>query len=172
MSAEPRRIKPITRDGVAAALKKAEQYRVLNEPISAESICLDVLAVDPGNVEASKLQVLSVTDQFSTGRPADLHRAEEVASTLEDPYTQAYLFGIICERWAKGLLERAALHAGEMADEWIEKAHVWYAKAEEVRPPMNDDAILRWNGCVRLRERNPQVAPRAAEGWEPSLEEG
>lgn len=172
MSAEPRRIKPITPDGVAAALKKAEQYRVLNEPISAESICLDVLAVEPGNVEARKLQVLATTDQFITGRPADLHRAEEVASILQDPYTKAYLFGIICERWANGLLRRGAPNAGEMAYNWIEKAHGWYAKAEEVRPPMNDDAILRWNSCVRLRERNPYVAPRPPEGWEPSLEEG
>jgi hypothetical protein len=32
----------------------------------------------------------------------------------------------------------------------LEKALQYFADAEKIRPPGNDDAILRWNRCVRL----------------------
>ena len=34
----------------------------------------------------------------------------------------------------------------------------WYERAEAVRPPGNEDAILRWNSCVRAIERE-RLAP-------------
>jgi len=40
-------LKQITRDGIPRAIEKAERYRLLNEPGDAESICLDILDVDP-----------------------------------------------------------------------------------------------------------------------------
>jgi len=46
----------------------------------------------------------------------------------------------------------------------------WYRKAEDLRPEGNDDAILRWNTCVRLLEARPEVRPHDAEPFEPSLE--
>ena len=36
-------LKPITRNAVPTALQKAERYRLLNEPVAAESICRDAL---------------------------------------------------------------------------------------------------------------------------------
>jgi hypothetical protein len=36
------------------------------------------------------------------------------------------------------------------AYEWLVDAMEHYENAEKVRPPGNDDAILRWNTCVRL----------------------
>jgi len=42
-------LKPITHQGIPAALEKAERYRLLNDSAAAESICLDVLDVDPKN---------------------------------------------------------------------------------------------------------------------------
>ncbi len=45
-------IKKISADGIPHAMEKAERYRLLNDPAQAESICLDILAVDPGNQEA------------------------------------------------------------------------------------------------------------------------
>jgi hypothetical protein len=42
--------KPITRAAIPAAVEKAERYRLLNEPDGAESICLDVLALDRKSV--------------------------------------------------------------------------------------------------------------------------
>ena len=40
-------LKHLTAAGIAAALEKAEQYRLLNQPWAAESICWDIAAVDP-----------------------------------------------------------------------------------------------------------------------------
>jgi hypothetical protein len=35
-----------------------------------------------------------------------------------------------------------------------------YERAEELRPPGNDEAILRWNTCARIIMRNPEIRPR------------
>ena len=57
-------LKVIARDGVPAALQKAERYRLLREAEAAESICLDVLAVDPTNQAATVTLLLACTDQI------------------------------------------------------------------------------------------------------------
>jgi len=163
-------IKPISREGVAPALQKAHRYRLLNDSVAAESICLDVLAVEPDNADAIMMHALAVSDQFGSGRMADLKRAEEAIARLADPYRQAYYRGILCERWAKGILQRAAPRAAEMAYEWIAKALGWYEKAEGIRPVGNDEAILRWNTCVRMLQRDPSLRPPQAEAYEPSFE--
>lgn len=152
------------------ALQKAHRYRVLNDSVAAESICLDVLAVEPDNADAIVMHVLSITDQFGEGRGADLQRANDAVARLTDPYRQAYYSGIICERWAKGIQHRALPRAEEMAWEWIDRALGWYEKAESIRPAGNDESILRWNTCVRTLERHGNMRPRAAEAYEPSFE--
>lgn len=42
-------LKPLSEGAIPKALKKAERYRLLNEPRQAESICQDVLSIDPDN---------------------------------------------------------------------------------------------------------------------------
>jgi hypothetical protein len=164
-------IKPITRDGIPAALQKAHRYRLLNDSLAAESICLDVLAIDSSNVDALVTWVLAITDQFADGSADDLKRAESAVGRLSDPYRNAYYHGIIAERWAKAILHRGLPRADEMAHEWVEKALGWYEKAEGLRPAGNDEAILRWNTCVRMLERHPGMKARdEAETYEPSLE--
>jgi hypothetical protein len=37
----------------------------------------------------------------------------------------------------------------------IEDAMKYFAEAEKIRPPGNDDSILRWNRCVRLLQSQP-----------------
>lgn len=165
-----RTLKPISREGVPAALQKAHRYRVLNDPTAAESICLDVLLVDPANSEALVMHVLAITDQFAHGRADDLKRAEQAVGRLEDPYRNAYYRGVIAERWANGILNRAEPRAGEMAHDWIERALGHFERAESLRQAGNDEAILRWNTCVRLLQRHPEVKPAEIETWEPSLE--
>ena len=44
--------KPLTREGIPRALERAERYRLLNEPVEAESICLDVLGAEPNSQPA------------------------------------------------------------------------------------------------------------------------
>ncbi len=60
-------LKPISQGGIAEALEKAERYRLLNEPSLAESICLDVLHIDPDNQPALIMLLLALTDQFGQG---------------------------------------------------------------------------------------------------------
>ena len=45
-------LKPLSHEGIPAALEKAMRYRLLNEPGEAESICHDVLRIDPDNQQA------------------------------------------------------------------------------------------------------------------------
>ncbi|MFO0813639.1 MAG: hypothetical protein U0796_10500 [Gemmatales bacterium] len=163
-------LKPITRGGVPAALEKAKQYRVLNEPAAAESICQDILCVDDQHEEARITLLLALTDQFEETLNSGAQLAKEVLYQLKDPYHRAYYHGLICERQALSHLKRGAPQAGYIAYEWLEDAMHWYQAAEAIRPAGNDDAILRWNTCVRLLERHPEIKPRLEETYEPSLE--
>ena len=63
-------LKPLHKDAIPAALAKAERYRLLNEPGEAESICLDVLQVDPGSQDALVMLILALTDQFPQELPS------------------------------------------------------------------------------------------------------
>jgi hypothetical protein len=151
--------KPITQDGIPAALQKAERYRVINDPTSAESICLDVLAISPGNQQALVTLLLAITDQFGQAPTEGVRRAREVLPRLQDEYKRAYYAGIICERCGKAQLRAGAPKSGEMAYHWLREAMSWYEKAESQRPAGNDEAILRWNTCGRLLARNPHLRP-------------
>src|SRR3954465_14231818 len=99
-------LKPITREGIPAALQKAERYRLLNESSAAESICLDVLEIEPGNQEALVSLILAITDQFAEEMSEGVHRAREYLPRLTDSYERAYYAGIICERRARAQLQR------------------------------------------------------------------
>ena len=163
-------LKPISRESVRAALQKAERYRVINDPSSAESICLDVLTLEPGNQQALITLLLAITDQFAEGPTEGVRRAREVLPRLDDEYKRAYYGGIICERCAKAQLRPEAPGAGEKAYYWLREAMSWYEKAEALRSPGNDESILRWNTCARLLDRNEHLKPRAEEPMELSLE--
>jgi hypothetical protein len=60
-------LKLLHKEGIPAALDKAERYRLLNEPAEAESICLDVLSIEADNQRALITLLLSLTDQFEQG---------------------------------------------------------------------------------------------------------
>jgi hypothetical protein len=165
-------LRPITTDGVRAALDKAHRYRLLNDSLAAESICLDVLQLEPANVEAIETYILALTDQFGKTQSAGLRQAKEgLARFAGDEYRSAYFHGLICERWAKAIMERGMPFAPQMAHEWITRALRSYEKAEKVRPAGNDDAILRWNTCVRTLRRHPTMKPAEVETYEPSFED-
>lgn len=116
------------------------------------------------------MYLLALTDQFPSTQGEGLRRAQEAARLLTDPYRNAYCSGIVCERWAKALLQRAQPMAGSMAWEWFDRALSWYERAESIRPPGNDEAILRWNTCVRILERDESIRPAEKGEWEPELE--
>jgi hypothetical protein len=161
-------LKPLSREAVGRALEKAERYRLLNEPGEAESICLDVLRVEPENQQALITLLLARTDEFEqmTGEVA---RAQEVVPRLKGDYEQAYYAGIIHERKARAQLNRAGPGVGAVAQGGFRRAMTLYEKAEGLRPPGNDDALLRWNACARQLERLPGVES-AQEEYEAPLE--
>ena len=58
------KLKTISKVGIPAAISKAELYSSLNEPEEAESICRDILAVEPEHQMALRLLGLAITDQL------------------------------------------------------------------------------------------------------------
>ncbi len=163
-------LKALSPDGVAAALQKAERYRLINDPSSAESICLDVLSVNAENPQALVTLLLAITDQFDRGPTEGVRRARALLPRLKDRYKQAYYAGIICERCAKAQLAGGAPGSSALAYDWFREAMNWYEQAEAQRPPGNDESILRWNTCARILARDPSLRPSEDAPVEPSLE--
>jgi hypothetical protein len=145
-------LKRIHADGIPHALEKAERYRLLNDPAQAESICHDILAVDPGNQDALRFLILALTDQFHASAGGSPRDARAVIGKLTDEYERAYYTGLVHERETRAYLERKNV-VRSAAYDGFRHAMDWYERAEQLRPPHNDDAVLRWNSCVRAIER-------------------
>ena len=163
-------LKPLSRQAISRALEKAERYRLLNEPVEAESICLDVLAADPGNQSALVMMILALTEQFDEEEAGVTHRAHEALKDLRDEYERAYFSGIVAERRAKAQLKRGGPGSGYNAYESFREAMGFFEKAETIRPAGNDDALLRWNTCARILERHHDLMAAPVEESEPPLE--
>src|SRR2546423_13072923 len=137
-------LKSLSKEGIGAALEKAVRYRLLNEPRAAESICLDILAVDPENQQAIVTLILALTDQLRR-EVAVANRARALLPQLQDEYERQYYAGTICERQAKAVVNRGTPGGKAEAYEWFSEAMDFFEQAEAFRPPGNDDATLRWN---------------------------
>jgi hypothetical protein len=162
-------LKRLSEEAIPAALEKALRYRLLNEPAEAESICHDVLEIDPQNQEALVMLLLALTDRFGKGYSVGVTQTQEVLSRLRDPYERAYYAGIICERRAKAQLRQGHPGSRHNACEFLSEAMSWFEKAETLRPPKNDDALLHWNTCARIIMGN-QLTAREEERVELPLE--
>ena len=148
-------LKKLRTEAIPAALEKANRYRLLNEPGAAESIYLDILAIDPDNQDALVGVVLAMSDRFAKDYAVGDGRIQDFVGRMQTEYERAYYTGIIYERRAKAVLEKGGINAYEL----FEQAMEWFEKAEAIRPAGNDDAILRWNVCARIITRN-NLAPR------------
>lgn len=143
-------LKPLSHEAVPAALEKANRYRLLNEPGAAESIYLDILAVEPDNQEALKNIVLAMSDRFGKDYAVGDTNINDYLARLSDEYERAYYSGIVYERRAKATLNKGGLQAYELFVQAME----CFERAEELRPAGDDDPILRWNACARIIKRN------------------
>lgn len=152
-------LKKLSPEAVPAALEKANHYRLLSEPGAAESICLDILAVEPGNQDATVTLVLAMSDRFGKGYAVGDAGIQEYISQIEDDYKRAYYSGIVFERRAKAVLGNGGVNAFELFAQAMQN----FEKAAAKRPAGNDDAILRWNQCARIIDRN-KLAPRQMGG--------
>ena len=164
-------LKPISKNAIPAALSKAERYRLLNEPAQAESICEDVLAVDPQDQQALVMLLLALSDQFSDlTRASTSGKAMATAGRLRSEYERAYYSGLVFERRARAQLQRGG-PASLLALDWFEEAMRWFERAEAARPADNDDAVLRWNACVRTLRQQKHLLRRSEErDMTPTLE--
>jgi hypothetical protein len=163
-------LKPISHDSVDGALAKAERYRLLNEPNEAESICRDILEVDAANRQARVSLILALTDQIQQDSGA-FSNAVSAISGLETAYDRSYYSGIAWERRAKAVYGAGTQGSGGYVYNWLVKALRLFEEAERLRPSGNDDAILRWNACVRFLDRHKELRPETEEILEPILSE-
>lgn len=160
-------LKRLSPDAVPAALEKARHYRLLNERAEAECICRDILAVEPDNQDARVTLLLALTDQFREKLSTAFTEALELARGLDDEYSRAYYEGIVYERRAKAHWRSAGPGQGPVAHHWFHAAMELYEKAIALKPPANDEAILRFNTCVRILNAHPELTPPVEE---PSME--
>jgi len=144
------KLKPISKEGIEAAIEKAEHYRLLNQPRLSESICLDVLAIAPKNQMALRILLLALTDQFQSSSKTS-KQAREIANQLSNEYERLYYTGIILERLGNASLNSGNPGSDFDAFEWYIEAMELYDKANSVNTDSkNEDPILRWNTCARI----------------------
>lgn len=157
-------LKRISTVAIPEALAKAERYRLLNEPNQAESICLDILEVDPDHQQALVTLILAITDQFGTERTRGAQDARTFVARLADEYQRAYYGGLVWERQACAYLKRGKARGSAYGA--FRDAMTLYEQAEAIRPGGDDSVILRWNACVRSITREG-LAPRPVEVEQP-----
>jgi hypothetical protein len=162
-------LKPLSQAAIPAALERAHRYRLLNEPWQAESICEDVLRVDPKNQTALVTLLLAITDQFEM--QITCGRAREVVSAMSGEYERAYYSGIILERSARARMRQGLPGSNSLAYEELIEAMRCYERAEALRPPDNDEAVLRWNTCARTLSANHELRPEPEEMPAPFLDD-
>ena len=150
-------LKRLSMSAIPAALARAERYRLLNEPEEAQSICEDILHVDPSNRDAIVTLILALTDAFPRGAGNAVSRAQEHVAKLGSEYERSYYAGIVAERRARALLDRGGPGRALPAGDWLREAMRAFERAEAVKPVDNDDALLRWNACVRLFQHHPEL---------------
>ena len=163
------KLKSISKHSIPAALALADHYRLLNEPRAAESICLDVLEIDPDHHKALKTWLLALTDQFTMdGAARRMEQARQLLPRLS-AYEQKYYAGIIAERFARHQLEVGHPGANGSAYAYLCDAMKFYDEANELAAEGNDEAVLRYNTCVRTINWHRLVAAQPDE-QEPQLE--
>lgn len=151
-------LKRIAPEAIPFALEKVKRYRLLGEPEDAESICLDILETEPANQEAQINLLLSLTDKFAaSGLVPAFEQATAIVAKLDSSYSKAYYSGIILERRAKFHLRQGGPGSQTAAYAWFVKAMEAYDRAISDTDPKNQDAILRWNCCARILNRNPDI---------------
>ncbi|MEO8073214.1 MAG: hypothetical protein ABI686_08185 [Acidobacteriota bacterium] len=155
-------LKTLSKEAVSSALERAKHYRLLNEPGAAESICLDILQIEPDNQETLITLVLAMSDRFGIDYAVGDTRIQDYLSKIDGEYQHAYYTGIVYERRAKAMLKRGETGSESTAFELFRNAMNWFERAEAVRPAGNDDVILRWNGCARVIMMNKLEARQMA----------
>ncbi len=163
-------LKPLSKDSIPKALTRAKHYRLLNEPKQAESICRDILKIEPQHQLAILILILAITDLFGTEKRFSIAEAKEYCNQLSSTYEREYYHGIIEERLGKAALKRTSPRVKYIAYEHYHKAMQFYEEAEKLSPKGNQDAVLRWNACVRGIEEFKLAPSPEDRGAQPLLD--
>ena len=148
----------IHQDSIASVLDKARQYRSLLEPELAISICLDIFAIDANHQQALVIYILASTDLYShPGMKVEKQKITQAIAQLESEFERVYYSGILLERQARSLLKNAMSRS--FAYDLFMQAIALYDQSESLSPKGNDDAILRYNACVRTIH-SQRLSPR------------
>src|SRR5580765_7496407 len=126
------KLKTISKAGIPEAISKAELYRSLNEPEEAESICRDILAVEPEHQLALRLLGLSITDQFCGAASDRSGEVETLFQRLADRYERLYYSGLLHERRAKA--QMCVGRSAHTVAPLFAEAMRCFAEAEVIRP--------------------------------------
>jgi hypothetical protein len=161
--------KTLSKEAIPNSLERVERYRLLNEPAVAESICHDILHVEPDHQQALVMLILAKTDQFDHNATLGINQVLEIVPRLHGEYERAYYAGIIYERQARARLNRDYPGAGFDAYDFFHEAMDCFEKAEAIHPAANEDAILRWNNCARVITAH-NLRPRPQDEVEHGLE--
>lgn len=159
-------LKKIRTESIAAAVEKAEKYRDLNQPNEAESICRDILEINPDHAGALRTLGLTLTDQFEGMGKGRFQEAMTIFHRLSDDYERAFYSGIACERQAKSQLKSGRPLRSVLP--LFEQALTLYEEAERLRPEGRDDPILRWNSVVRILRSHSEHHDPGERGFEVS----
>ena len=143
---------------------------MLNEPGEAESICLDILETDPENQPALITLLLALTDRFSKGYGVSDTQANHCSrgsrANTSAPTTRGF--------WPSAGPRRNSRRdtpGPVITPTMIVRSDAAVREGRNVRPPGNDDALLRWNTCARMMAKN-KLAARDEDRTEPVLEYG
>ena len=155
-------LKPISHESVAGALAKAERYRLLDEPAEAESICRDILAIEPEQParadrprsgahrsDPARSQGLQPRPRY---RRASCNRPTIAPTMRASPGSAAPR---PCTTPAPTAPATRLRMAGQSARP--------FRRSRTPAPAGNDDALLRWNTCVRFLARHRELVPASKE---------
>ena len=162
-------LKTLGADQVSSALAAAEQCRAGGEAETAESICTDILEVDPGNARAIELLLWSRVDLLGEGRYGGVERAQEALALVQSDFERHYLEGVICEQQARFLIGKRGRHSSRVAYDWFRHAMDAFEEAARIAPD-RPEASLRWNACLRSIERDRHCAPDLDDGEDHGIE--
>lgn len=149
----------IHQKNIGLALEKAKQYRSLLESELAISICLDIFAIDNDNQNALVIYILALSDTFSHHNANATKPDKKILDAikrLKSEYQSVYYLGIFYERKARSLMRQPMSRS--FAYDLFTQAIAHFQQAEKISEG-SDDAILRYNACVRAI-KNEHLQPR------------
>jgi tetratricopeptide (TPR) repeat protein len=162
-------LKPLAEKNLDAAVALAKHYRDLNQPDDAESICRDVLAVSPEDVDARRTLGLALTDRFPTAWMTLFDEACAAFARLPSEFERVYYTAIAWERYAKAQLEAGREHNAIHA---FEEALGRFEQAERLAPKDDPAPVLHYNRCVRALTTHPDLVRASAAPQGPGYELG